>query len=1133
MTTFSFILSSARHYGRAHLGLLFGAFLASAILSGSLLVGDSVKASLRRVAELRLGNVRAGMIGGDRWVTEKLARETKSVPAIIASGSVSAASGKARVNAAQVLGVDEGFWQLGPSGKTFPIKAGEVVINDTMAQRLGLAAGDTVIVRLEKPSAISRDAPMSGSTDQDVALRRKVASVVSAEDFGSFQLMASAVPQPTAFLALADLQRQVDMEGKCNALISSEFSVLGSQLQQKATMEDFGLKLERVKSDKSEWQISTGRVFMDDSLATKMLAHFKDSYGVLTYLVNGLSSANGKTPYSMITAVTGSRFSVLGSPLPNAEPSVVISSWLAEDQSLKVGDKLDLRYFVMGLGRNLTEKTTSFTVSGILPMTDPRLTKAWTPDFPGVSDVDNCRDWNTGMPMDTKAIRDKDEKYWQDHRSTPKAFMELAKGQELWGNRFGKLTGIRFADSGQDEAQLKQEIASMLKLSDIGLSVRDFKADADAAAKGSVDFGGLFVGLSLFLIAAALVFAALLFVFMIERRASQVGLLMAVGWTAKQVRRALLGEAGVIALVGSGLGLIGGVFYTKAALAGLNGVWGGATAGLKLIYAAQPVTMVIAGVSSFVVSMLTLWWVTRKLLKTAPRALLAGEGMQSPPEQPVHQSALKGRDKRAGDREVVSSFQDSTDEGTQPRVSPWAMLSRPFRALRLAGPNKWQGWAVLGLVMAIGLGFAGTKATKAEELGGMFFGAGMMLMVAMLALASGWMKAMARGQRVALSLTQIGVRNVVRRPGRSLAVLGMMAGGIFLVAAVNAFRLTAESDSSKRDSGTGGFALIGESSLPVYEDLNAKAGREAFGLDEEDMDGVAVVPFRVRPGDDASCLNLNKAQNPQVVGVKSEELAKRNAFVFSGKGSWDMLTMSGDDAVPAIADMATAMWGLGKGVGDVLDYDVGGGKTMRVKLVALLAGSVLQGKVITDEKAFIHWMPDTAGYRFFLIDATAKREREASETLMKQLEPRGLALERTVDRLNAFSAVQNAYIGIFTVLGGLGVLLGTAGIGVLVARHVLERRGELGLMQAMGFLPSRLRSMIVGEHGALILGGVVCGVLSAALAVWPSLQQSSQDLPLGFMLKLVAAIVVFGLVVCAVATATALRGRLVESIRKE
>jgi len=77
------------------------------------------------------------------------------------------------------------------------------------------------------------------------------------------------------------------------------------------------------------------------------------------------------------------------------------------------------------------------------------------------------------------------------------------------------------------------------------------------------------------------------------------------------------------------------------------------------------------------------------------------------------------------------------------------------------------------------MGYAGTKATGAEELGACSFGAGTMLMFAVLALASGWMKARARSAPGTQPL-QIGVRNVVRRPGRSLAVLGMMAGGIFL-----------------------------------------------------------------------------------------------------------------------------------------------------------------------------------------------------------------------------------------------------------------------------------------------------------------------------------------------------------------
>jgi len=1069
VSVLGYILTSARYYSRAHLGLLFGAFLASAILSGSLLVGDSVKASLKRVAELRLGKVQSGMIGGDRWFTEKLAQDAKATPLVLAIGSASATTGKARVNAVQVLGIDDTFWKLGPSDKAVALKSGELAVNASLASKLGVKVGDTIIVRMEKPSALSRDAPLSGSTNSDVALRRTIAAIVSADDFGSFQLAASQITPDSAFLPLKDLQGQIEQEGKVNAMLaSSRLEVPGSRL------EDFALKLKPVEGAKKEWELSTDRVFVDDSLADKLLPALPQGHGVLTYLVNGISSATGKTPYSMVTATHHSSLT--------SKDSALITQWLAEDHNLKVGDAFEIRYFIVGIGRELKEQTAKFTVSGILPMTDPMVTKAWTPDFPGVSDVDNCADWDPGFPMDNKAIRDKDEKYWDDYRGTPKVFISLEAGQSLWGNRFGKLTALRFADSGQQEAALRTEITSKLKLADIGLVVQDFQGQASAAAKGSVDFGGLFIGLSLFLIAAALVFAALLFLFMIERRAPQVGLLMALGWTPKQVRKTLLLEAGVIAFVGSVLGLFGGVFYTKTALAGLNGDWSGATVGLQLVFDAQPVTLIIALVASFAVSMLTLWWTTRKLFKTAPRSLLAGEGMNA--------------------------------SSTTKR-------------------SRWQWWSIGGLIGAIALSIAGSKATNPQALAGMFFGAGALLMIAALSFAKGWMRSQANSQSLARSVWQIGVRNVVRRPGRSLAVLGMMAGGIFLVAAVNAFRISA-GDPAERQSGTGGFALIGESSLPVYEDLNSKAGRDAFSLDDEDMKDVSVLPFRVRPGDDASCLNLNRAQNPQLTGVSFERLAKVNAFTFAS-GSWETLNSQPstlNSEVVAVADQATAMWGLGKGVGDVIEYDVGS-KKLRVKIAALLAGSVLQGKIIIDEKAFIDALPDVAGYRFFLIDAPTARGEEVSSTLTQQLEQRGLALESTATRLNAFNAVQNTYIGIFTVLGGLGVLLGTAGIGVLVARHVLERKGELGLMQAVGFTPGALRNMVIGEHSALLLGGVFLGVLSAALAVWPNLQQSAQGLPIGFLVKLIMGITAFGLAVCAVAAAMALRGRLVDAVRKE
>ncbi|MBK8039721.1 MAG: ABC transporter permease [Verrucomicrobiaceae bacterium] len=1047
MSRLSLILTSARHYWRGHLGLLFGAFLASAILSGSLFVGDSVRASLRRVAAFRLGQIQAGVLGGDRWFTEKLARGSQSVPFIFATGSASAGTGNVRVNNAQILGVDDSFWSLSPSSKKIALGSNEIAINEPLARKLNAKTGDSLLLRLERPSAISRDAPLSGSTNEQVTLRRTIAAILPPEDFGAFQLIASQITPDTAFVALSDLQKQIDMEQRVNGALSAQSSALSAE---KRALEDFGLKLTRVSGAQKEWEISTSRVFLDPILAEKLLAT-PQAYGVLTYLVNGITSAKGGTPYSMITAAD--RISSEG---------ITITQWLADDHNLQVGDDLTLKYFTVGLGRELKQADATFKISKILPMTDPEVTKAWTPEFPGVSDVDNCRDWEPGIPMDMKAIRDKDEKYWDDYKGTPKGFISLAAGQKLWNNRFGAHTAIRFPDSGQDEAALRQEIVSKLQLSDIGLVVRDFKADADAAAKGSVDFGGLFIGLSMFLIAAALVFAALLFLFTLERRASQIGLLLAIGWTPKNVRRVLLLEAGIIAIVGVLLGILGGRFYTQLALDGLSGAWSGAAKGLPLVFEASLTTQIAASLGTLLVVLATLWWASRKLFTTPARNLIDGS--------------------------ITSDISRLTSHSNLP--------------------------AHLTLLIALALIPAAMTSSNPMAVSGMFFGSGMLLMIAGLLYLRRWMQ---RGRTsLAQTLTQIGLRNISRRTSRSLAVIGMMAGGIFLVVAVNAFRMDAT------DAGTGGFALIGESSLPVYEDLNSKAGREAFALDEELLAQTTIVPFRVREGDDASCLNLNRAQKPQLVAVDFAKLADRFAFA---SGSLPQQSLE------ALADQATAMWGLGKGVGDTIDYTAADGSTFQVKLTGLLAGSVLQGKVIINEASYLAKYPDAAGYRFFLIGSD--KPEQVSAHLTRQLEQRGLALEPAKQRLEAFLAVQNTYIGIFTILGGLGVLLGTAGLGVLVARHVLERRGELGLMQALGFRSGALRTMVLGEHAALLILGVLLGSLTAALAVFPALKQGGGDLPLGFLGSLIGGILLLGLLICFIATVSAVRGKLIESIRRE
>jgi hypothetical protein len=374
------------------------------------------------------------------------------------------------------------------------------------------------------------------------------------------------------------------------------------------------------------------------------------------------------------------------------------------------------------------------------------------------------------------------------------------------------------------------------------------------------------------------------------------------------------------------------------------------------------------------------------------------------------------------------------------------------------------------------------------------------------------------------------------------------------VVSVAANKLDAEKDSRLRSSGTGGFALIGESTLPVTKDLNITAGRGFFGLDEKDFKDVSFVPFRVREGDDASCLNLNRAQTPRLLGVKPEAFAEKNAFTFaktlrdiSPRNHWLLLKQfvhqeTGvvgsvqspsiiDDAIPAIGDAASIQWALGKKVGDKIEYADERGNKFNIRIVGTVANSILQGSLIIDEAEFVKRFPSTSGYRMFLIDAPSENVGQVSAKLSRALRDAGLELMPTQQRLAAFNAVQNTYLNTFQILGGLGLLLGSAGLGIIVLRNVLERRGELAILLATGFRRRTLRWLVLTEHAALLWLGVGLGMAAALVAVLPALLSPRGELPYFSLAATLGAVLVSGMIWTWAATSLALRGELIESLR--
>ena len=243
--------------------------------------------------------------------------------------------------------------------------------------------------------------------------------------------------------------------------------------------------------------------------------------------------------------------------------------------------------------------------------------------------------------------------------------------------------------------------------------------------------------------------------------------------------------------------------------------------------------------------------------------------------------------------------------------------------------------------------------------------------------------------------------------------------------------------------------------------------------------------------------------------------------------------MGRDGTIPVVGDTNTVVWSLGKKLGDTLDYVDDRGETHRLRIVGVLANSVLQGGLILSEDNFTRLFPSQSGYQIFLVDAPAASEKAIGAELTRGLEDVGLSIAPAWDRLAAFNTVENTYLSIFAVLGGLGLLVGSMGLGVIVLRNVLERRGELALLRAVGLRAPALRRLVFGEHALLLALGLFVGVASALIAVLPALRSPGANVPYLSLAATLLAVLVSGLVWTWAATALALRAPLLSALRNE
>ncbi len=1080
MTILRFIRNNLLFYFRKNLLLASGIAISGAVLTGALLVGDSVEYSLNRIVELRLGKVTHAVQAGDRYFTAALADRMKDdlgVPVssvLLQEGIAVAEGGNKRINQVQVLGVDPDFDRMaGIKGYYGSLSGDTVIISANLAARLNLDKGDELLLRIERASLIPLNAPFVSDAGSTVSLRAVIREVAGESESGNFNLKISQTAPFNIFIARSRLEAMMDFNGRINVILldagSTDTDRIGRSLRENFSAADAGLRIRHLEQE-GMLEVTSSRVFIDEAVAGHISSLNENSRGIITYFVNSISKDSFRTPYSFV------------STLPETEirpGEMIINQWLSDDIEASTGDSIEMAYFVVGPLRELQQKSSRFRVRSVVPIEGRFADGGLMPDLPGLSDAGNCRDWDTGVPIELDRIRDKDEDYWDRYAGIPKAYISIEEGESLWTNRFGTYTAIRIplptdpaatrpSEVSMDPAPAREsEVtrdpaatseldvareqtvaleASLLQGFDpgkLGFELRDARNRGVEAASEGVDFTELFAGLSFFLLVAGILLTVLLFLLNLESRYHQLGTLVVMGIPLKTIRRIMLAEGMLVAVPGALAGVLLSILYNHLVFLAMNGVWRDVVRTEMMYIHIRPGTLAAGWLITLVISFAALYFPLNRNLRKRFRS-------------------YRSKEKEGGLRNLLQIGY------TRHR---WLLLAAVIA-----------GMTALALIVS--------QSVRMEVVNaGVFFAAGGLLLVSAVFFLLGSMVRLQKGTERKLNLFLLSWKNAVRNRTRSMSIILLFAIGAFLVISTGSNRKDLFRNSEEPSSGTGGFLYYAESTVPVLKNLDNQEVRLEFGLEGD----YSTVQFRKASGDDASCLNLNKIVNPQVLGVDPAKLEGRFSFV-TGTGHldrqepWSSLDRElPGGLIPAIADETVIKWGLGMQVGDTLRFTSSRGESMDLLLIGGLAPSIFQGNVLISDTRFLEQFPESSGTDVFLVDGSPADTSLIRPELMRAMRDLGWDMELTATRLARFNSVTNTYLSIFMVMGALGLLVGTFGLAVVLSRSILERKQEIALLRAVGYGKNTIRKMVAREYILLLMAGIVTGFIAAIVATFPSI----------------------------------------------
>jgi len=1083
--TFRILLSSIKFYRKPVLYQVLIVTLLSAVITGSMLTGRSVKTSLKKSASERLGNTGILISSGIRYFDPGLvarvneSQEANSAGLLEITGFSQSLKSQKGVFNTHVYGIDKDFFVF--HGNTTSVRQGEVAINRRLADQLEVNEGDEIIIRFNAISDIPADAPFAPAAEEGESMVMKVGSVLEPGQNGNFSLQISQITPMNIFMNLSDLKSEQSSQVKINRLLVDKRKNISSEkaladLKKVIKASDAGLRIRKTKVT-GEPELISDRIFIDDAIVREVGKLIPSSAPLLTYLANKIKSASGSAPYSFVSALPSSVY-----PDIVSGKEMIINRWLADDLGVNLGDTLEMFWYSPDSLNKLVEKSDRFIVRRIVAIDGIWADSLLMPDFPGIAGSESCSDWDAGVPVRMDEIRHKDEEYWNRYKGTPKAFINYSEGLKIWGSNYGPATALRFK-SGFTSEDIESKLDGALDPGLIGFTAVDMAGESIKAADESVDFGTLFMSLGFFLILASIVLLSFAVSFYFDSKREIINTLHALGFKNRWIEKLFFLETSFIGSIGCLIGAFMGYLVNIIITGALNSVWKGAVQTNTLSASFDIIPVITGFLTTIIIMMVLMRFKTRKYLQSLNRK-----------EKEFHHFA-------------------------SPRLN-FIVLS---------------GSIVLTLALSV-ISFIFKDNNTAYS-----FSAGTLLLFTFILF---WRQYYIG--RVNVSSSDIKFRKGLSRlyysfnPSNAVTPILFIAAGIFAVFITSVNRMNFDEKLLLRSSGTGGYLLWFETNIPVTEDLSSMRGKKALGLDDDSLSGIRFTSMKRIAGNDASCLNLNHIIAPPLLGVDVSDFISREAFSFakvlsdkSITNTWQFLNMNSEsNIIYGIADQTVLDWGLKLSVGDTLILRAENGQKLNVILAGGLKSSVFQGFVIIGKENFNRYFPSVSGSSVVLVDGETAMTSLYKRTLNDRLSNYGVNVELTAERLKSFYQVTNTYLSVFGVFGALGMIIGVAGLGFVLLRNYNQRKREFALMLATGFTIRRIKKIILNEQIIILFAGVISGVLSAILATLPSLL-SGQEIPWLYLSLMVVVITLTGVIAILISIGSVSGKVLIASLKKE